>query len=380
MHRALGFGAGLLAMAVSACAFAPQMGRVAVDHNRMVARSTDELTLLNIVRASHRFPLHFTAISSVNGNVTAGTGGNLGLDLDPRVDPTSAGLGVNVETSPGFQASVLATEKFQRGIQTPLAPELLAYYLGEGWRDGLLLALAVERVEAANGTIITNDPEADGDFARLLCSHELVSVPSAASVPLARFEQLLDSALLASDTSTPAARRGEITALLGLLGNDRVRLTGDTLVLEGSSNVVALRARSSSRCPGVSADPRLAGQELRPHFRSTLGVIYFLGEYQRLRSGGGPAAYRVPHCADPCPVGAAELRPLIAIDRGGGEALVETRFEGQRFYIPASEAGVYSDQPDQARGMQVIAFVEQLVNLQKSADQLPTTLTVTGLN
>ena len=388
MIRARGLLAAGAALALSACAFGPQLHRVAVDHNQMVARSTDELTLLNIVRARYRFPLHFTAISEVNGNVTVGASSSLGVDLDPVVDPASASVGGNVSTSPNFRAAVLATEKFQRGIQAPLGPELIAYYLDEGWRDGLLMALAVERVEAfaapgdaAPAFTIVNEAEAESDFARLLCTHDLVSVPGAAARPLARLDDVLDVAELGGTGGTPESRRGQLLQLSEILAAERVRVSGERLVLGGAStNTVRLQPRERPRCAGATHDPRLAGMSLRPRLRSTMGVIFFLGEYQRIQAElGAEGAYQIPHCDFNCRAGRGEpeRRPLIDVREGDGGALVAARFEGQRYFVPQAEL---RETASNARTMQVLAFVEQLVNLQKSADQLPSSLSVTRIN
>jgi len=378
------------ALLLGGCAFGPQLGQVAVDHNRMVAQSTDELTLLNIVRASHRFPLHFTAITQVNGSVTLNAGAELGIGLDPVVDPQNAGLSSGIETNPSYQAAVLATEQFQRGIQAPLDPELVAYYLGEGWRDGLLMALTIEQVEVklpggAAPRIIVNRADAGSEFSQLLCTYELWAQPSPGPVQLARFSDLIDRQMLASPATTPAARRDEITALLALLGNAQVRLNGDELVLaHDMPNTAALRERPASRCANTARDPTLAGATLTPRFRSTLGIIYFLGEYQRKREVEGQnAVYTIPHCGEDCRAGRRqpEARPLIAIERGEGTALLATEFEDTRYYIPQAELdGYLSDTANLARSMQVLALVEQLVNLQKSADELPTTLSVSTVN
>ncbi|MEM8724458.1 MAG: hypothetical protein AAGE86_02950, partial [Pseudomonadota bacterium] len=143
--RLLGLALG--AGALTGCAFAPQLQRVAMDQNQMVAEVEDELTLLNIVRASHRFPLHFTAVSEVNGNVEVS--GSLGLDaaLKSGVDTFEPGTGLGAKTAPNFRATVLATEKFQRGIQQPITAQTVAYYLDAGWPDQLIMALFVERVD-----------------------------------------------------------------------------------------------------------------------------------------------------------------------------------------------------------------------------------------
>ncbi|MEP3050447.1 MAG: hypothetical protein ABJP48_03450 [Erythrobacter sp.] len=287
-------GIALIAGLVGGCAFTPQLSQVAVDHNRMVARSTNELALLNIVRASHRFPLHFTAISEITGNARVSLNAELALGLEPGPDPQSANVGGRVSTNPSFRATVLATEKFQRGIQSPISPGLVAYYLDDGWRDELIMALMVERVDVFDETgtalpaeAIINNGTGAGRFAQLLCTHHLISEPTSSSVPLANFNELIDLDA-ASNASEPAAkRRSEIGALVDLIAKDGLSLTGDTLVIDGSTNTVKVKPRSTSRCADVAIDSNLAGKRLQPRFRSTLGLVYFLGEYLRLRDRGG---------------------------------------------------------------------------------------------
>ncbi len=333
---------------LSGCAFTPQLSRVAVDHNRMVAQSANELTLLNIVRASRRYPLHFTKVTEVQGNarlaVNAGIEVTLALGADPVTPSTSAGLSSN----PNFRANVLATDEFQRGIQAPIPSELVAYYLDEGWRDEQLMTLMVKRVEAyanpqdtmpAFSTV--NDPQSDSDFARLLCTHGLTSVPTSSSVPLAQFSDLIDIAKL-SDKATPTAdRRDEITELLELISNNGVKLTGDALVIEGSANSVRISALDRTRCEGVRAAEKLADYTIRPRFRSTLGLIYFLGEYARLSNERGvDAVNQVPSCNENCSPERLRTRPVIDLRKGARDALISTEFRGTQYFIGADEEAI----------------------------------------
>lgn len=394
MGRVRGNAARLVTSAFAAallggCAFTPQLSRVAVDHNRMVAQSADELTLLNIVRASKRYPLHFTTVTEVQGNARLAVNAGVGVTLAPGGDPVEANAGTGISTNPNFRATVLATDEFQRGIQAPIPTELAAYYLDAGWRDEQLMALMVERVEAyadPNDTVpaftIVNDPYRSGEFARLLCTHGLVSEPTSSSVPLAQFGELFDKGKVTDPATAPSDRRAEIEQLLGLISTDGVRLTGDTLVIEGSTNSVRIAQRDRARCDGITADPKLAGHILRPRFRSTLGLIYFLGEYVRLSGElGAQAVYQVPSCYGDCSPSTLLSRPVIDLKQGSGGALIATDFRGKRFFIGADEEAI--DPPSgaaKARSLQVIALVQQLVNLQKSADTLPASLSITGVN
>lgn len=377
--------AGAGALALAGCAMAPQLERVAVDHNRMVAAVEDELTLLNIVRASRRFPLHFTAISEVNGNAEIAVDASVSTTLSPGADPVSPRLGGRVATKPSFRAGVLSNEAFQRGIQQPVAAELVAYYLDSGWRDELIMALFVERVDIVDPVrermrvaSIVNEPDAASPFAGIICHYRIVSEPTSASRPLARFGELVDSAALAEGNA--ASRREEVTALLKLLGDDGVTLADDTLFLRGSNHTVRFTPLPQQRCAESIDRPDIAaGYELVPRFRSTLGIIYALGEYIRVADELGPkAVYRLPDCGLLCRRGEAApgSRPLIDVRRGSGRSLLATELLGHRFYIPAEENLSGSG----ARSMQVVAAVQQLLNLHKSADALPASISLTGVN
>ncbi|MEL7190171.1 MAG: hypothetical protein AAGK17_11510 [Pseudomonadota bacterium] len=379
----------LATVMLSGCAFTPQLSQVAVDHNRMVAQSADELTLLNIVRASRRYPLHFTTVTEVQGNARLSVNAGVGATFAPGNDPVSSSVGAALSTNPNFRATVLATDEFQRGIQAPIPSELVAYYLDEGWRDEQLMALMVERVEAYKDPLdtvpafsIINDEQRNSDFARLLCTHGLVSEPTSSSVPLAQFSELFDTSKVAEKTTSAAERRTEISELLKLISSKGVRLTGDTLVIEGSANSVRIAQLEKARCKDATADPKLSNYTLRPRFRSTLGLIYFLGEYVRMSEEAGPTAvYQVPSCYDNCSPDRLITRPIIDLRKGGGSALLATEFRGTRYFIETGEEDMDPLSGEaRARSLQVVALVQQLVNLQKSADTLPASLSITGVN
>ncbi|WP_298468110.1 hypothetical protein [uncultured Erythrobacter sp.] len=383
-------GAALGAGALTGCAFAPQLQRVAMDQNQMVAEVEDELTLLNIVRASHRFPLHFTAVSEVNGNVEVS--GSLGLDatLKSGIDTFEPGTGLGAKTAPNFRATVLATEKFQRGIQQPITAQTVAYYLDAGWPDQLIMALFVERVDIYRpgelddaALSISNEPEKTAQFAGLLCNFGLAARPTVSSRPLAGFADLIDLAKLEDKGTGAVERRKEIAAFLNLIEQDGVSLSGDTLFLTGSSNSVVVEQLDEPRCDNAAAAPLTAQDAvIVPRFRSTQGVIYFLGEYVRTARRG--SQYLLPFSnsdCDPAAGSVRQFRPIMTVDQGKGSALIATRFADERYYIPAAEITSCEDGAVVgSRTMQVVAIVQQLLNLHKSSDLLPASISVTGIN
>ncbi len=378
------------ALLLNGCAFAPQLKRVAVDQNQMVAEIEDELTLLNIVRASHRFPLHFTAVSEVNGNATLN--GGVSLDATLESGPNSFGPGgqIGASTSPNFRALVLATEDFQRGIQQPITPETVAYYLDAGWPDHLIMALFVERLDVYDqGNLnepthsISNEPEQGAGFGALLCKFGLAAKAPVSSRPLAGFSELIDLDTLAKEGASAADRRNEISAFLKLVEQDGVTLSGDTLFLTGSSNSVVVKHLVESRCDSSGAGHlEVEGAVIIPRFRSTQGVIYFLGEYVRAQRGKG--AYLLPFANDECQTLDApvrQVRPILAVEQGSGPAHVATKFNGTRYFIPSvSVRNCENGALAESRSMQVVAIVQQLINLHKSSDTLPASISVTGVN
>ncbi|MEW4448894.1 hypothetical protein [Qipengyuania sp. JC766] len=392
--------AGLIASVLATgllggCAFSPQLRQVAVDHNRTVAAMEDELTLLNIVRASERFPLHFTGIQTINGNVSVSATSGLEAELTGGADLVVPGVGGSVATNPSFVGAVYATEDFQRGIQQTIAPTTIASYLDEGWPDELLMALFIERVDIYDGNVpagepIENEPMRGSGFEHFLCHYRLVSRPAISGASIPGMAELIDRGLLADEAQTGEAKRKEIAAYLDFVKRDDMRVDSrGALVLAGSANSVAIERRPVSRCgPDHAAkgrDSEIDGdRQLRfePQFRSVQGVIYFLGEYVRADlKGGDQRLFRLPFENDECSASAPvpQYRKLLSVERGAGADLVATRFRGERFFVPDRDlASCEAGATVEARSMQVIALVQQLLNLHKSADSLPTTLTISG--
>jgi hypothetical protein len=457
------------------CAFSPQLQRVAVDHDQMVADTEDELMLRNILRARYRYPLHFTTITTVNGDAQlslgAGVGGSFpgtsssrsfgadggrtGSSTSNAASSYSPSMSGAIQTRPSFQAAVLANEKFERGIQQPTKPELIAYYLDAGWRDELLIALFIERLDIIDVATkrrigsIHNDPDDVYGFQSVICNFALRTYKVDDRTKLASGSEIFDPRNLA--TLDALDRVEAVQRYVALLKDEKVSLDdGDIRFRSASVNTVGL-VRSRDRCARATAsaskrdwigrnpDARLAKGEIRNglplvdgrdlvdpgvfrfdgdrpavptkvqadylvaapgapagaapqwrevtlelHFRSAQAIIYFLGEYLRV----GPAAYQLPREFFQARCGAADDKPvrhmrwLLRVLEGGDKGAVDTRFLGRRWYVPAEAEGgadrcTIAD-GEESRSLQVITLVEQMLNLNKSADQLPTSLSITA--
>jgi hypothetical protein len=123
------FAAALL----GGCAFRPQLHAVAIDHNRLVADSANELTLLNILRARDRQPMHFTSTNVLRGNAQVSLSGSVGAFIDEDgLQTISPSLGVEALSNPSFDIVIYDKQDFQNGIMRPVEPRLYQYFLWNG--------------------------------------------------------------------------------------------------------------------------------------------------------------------------------------------------------------------------------------------------------
>lgn len=152
--------------AMAGCASRPQVTGMAVEYNEFVADATNRQTVINILRARSREPLHFTSLSKVLG--TARVEGNASLDLALNGDggeqlPQAGGfatsrrplgatnwtprVGVRINSGTDFEIGINATDDFWKGITTPVAPATIVHLLRQGWERDLVSYLFIQRIE-----------------------------------------------------------------------------------------------------------------------------------------------------------------------------------------------------------------------------------------
>lgn len=95
-------------------------------------------------------------------------------------------------------------------------------------------------------------------------------------------------------------------------------------------------------------------------------MIYFLGQYSRCYLADPKRPGHDTHCYRRVPEGSPETQPLFEILPGrGARAAVSGSIDGESYHIPAG-----------SRSVALIAMVETLINLQKSAKDQPVSSTV----
>ncbi len=452
----------LASLSLTACAFPGRIHDIAVDYNEAVAQSANEITFLNIVRASERQPMHFTSISSLTGSMSVKGTGKFGATLNGSAltenfddvgalttsgvakakEVYSPTIDASVTSSPSFNVAVHDTQTFYNGIITSVTPGMIAHFLHQGWRDDLLSYVYIERVnfyarddlydedtgevsfkKGALVTSIGNDPDNAASAARFA---EFVSCFPIAPAKTKKTETKLFSlsdftAVALKDVYELSGSKFDVTPvrsdsdLRNLRKNARyiLRRSGgaDTLTVKyvcdvdkKQETIEALAPVTQNLIGGVKnlngAETVISLSELFPFeiaqsaqidfngdvdqdvvsaitvgpyqvdivLRSIQGVFYYLGEYMRARahcpyalSNGQPLL--IVHKED-------ALSPCVSKDTEQPRTILSARLDGARYWVPISTDA----QPH--RSMQIISLAQQLLNLQKTAEERPTTQTV----
>lgn len=429
-------GVAVSALALAGCAFGPQMQRVAIDQNAMIADTANELMVVNILRARNREPLHFTSIAKATGSATlsgtmsgdvgiqgatavettGSTGGLTSIATTPGVEVFTPALQASIVTGSNLDIAVFDTQEFYQGITTSLTSAQVAHYLHQGWPPELLMYLMIESVEfvpAAGGSPMIdiawkNDPDDHGAMKRF--ADFVAQYP----IDLGVREEEIDYVAPVSDFS--GSKLADFLQLDGKrftiadrkIGENKterwlVRMSGggDDVVVsslhKAADGVAGCPAAPDAKPPAKGADTSALPEAVPPAdtapnyklfstemksgpsdhaifaqgvktegadcvdgtfqitLRSAEGIIYYLGE--TLREGN-----YMPEIDD---------IPLLSIERRRpADIFVQARFRGENWYVPLDPKIAKS------RTSQIVALVQQLINLQKLSKDKPTTQSI----
>jgi hypothetical protein len=164
------------------CAIVDNYSWRAVDYNKEAEQAQEEVLLLNIIRASMRRPMQFTALQSVTGSASVAGSVNAGaagtrqtpyvslFPLSPtaiapctvpgpqclaqstnnaisRLASQNLTGNASLSGSATFTVPVLDTQEFYQGILTPIPLQAFDYYLQQGFPPQLLFDLFVLKIE-----------------------------------------------------------------------------------------------------------------------------------------------------------------------------------------------------------------------------------------
>jgi hypothetical protein len=133
--RVLALSAALVGL--GACEFSPDIPTRAIDYNRSVARTTNEILLLNIMRASDREPRYFTRLGT--NSAQSGLTGGFSVSLPfPNVTKGNAGASGSGTFANTFTLENLDDKKYQDGAMQPIAASTIHDLWSQGIQTDML--------------------------------------------------------------------------------------------------------------------------------------------------------------------------------------------------------------------------------------------------
>ena len=400
---------------LSGCALVDEIGDRAVTYNRQSLEAQNAGLFLNIVRASFRQPMQFTAITSVAG--TSGASSTFSLSLPFGADAKraySASPGVGISAGETFTVNILDTQEFINGILAPIPIKTIDYYLQQQFPKAILLYLLIEKINIIDdkGNLIeTVDNYPAGDnFPRFKNLIKELRDEGLTTESIISYEDI-GPPLAAVDLKNPESMLKIDAAgfVLKPLDNNRFQLRKKIESIRFCFLTLQSNTPAGSKCgaqakdrgekisvlpPNISNEPRAYGITAGPFIngvakpttagapargqppsgtrsyiiypRSTEGVIYYLGELMRLQIGEKPQ----PPITVPIGPDNNEENLFVARRGAGTNPFVRVIYRSETYEIPA----------DEIRSTQIIALVSQLISLNKSSKDQPRTnvLTIVG--
>lgn len=162
---------GVAIVGTGGCASTIALDRAVVAYDTTTAESVSKQLLLNIARARHNQPMHFTAISNIAATykftVNAGVGGALTGESGGLLVPI---VGASAEENPTVSISPMQGEEFTQRLLTPFPEQKLTLLLRQGYDVDALLRLMVAEVRleedgTGNVTVHHNRPADQAGYA-----------------------------------------------------------------------------------------------------------------------------------------------------------------------------------------------------------------------
>ena len=137
---------GVAILGTSGCASTVALDRAVLAYDTTTTESVSKQLLLNIARARHNEPMHFTAISSIAATykfaVNAAVGGALTGDRGNLLVPL---IGSSAEENPTISISPMQGDEFTQRLLTPFQEQKLTLLLRQRYDvDALLRLMAAE--------------------------------------------------------------------------------------------------------------------------------------------------------------------------------------------------------------------------------------------
>jgi hypothetical protein len=321
-------------------------------YNEAIAGSNNEAILLNAVRASQRAPMSFVALGQVLSLPTfSGTApATFNFDTLIRGGLTTYSLAPTANVGGGFQSFTmdnLNMNKFMERMRQPIERKLIDYFVDLGWPEELT---------------------------------ELLFIASVKIKPEVR--DWIERTAIAKCAAPPDERTKQICAAIDQLITER-QLAGcyerddRALIFNSARNICSMAKFQTflrmSRLLRIRALKRQYFDYV-PH--TALGMLYYLGELVAAQNYS-ERPY-LPRVLIGTSTAGDIVVPLFVVRRGlpaPGESAVRVNYNGEIFYIPQPNLGAV----DEARSLQVLDFVSQVISAQTIDKDIPKISTISTI-
>jgi hypothetical protein len=156
---------------LAGCSLAPAMNHDVSDYFFTNDLASNRIILLNILRARDGAPLHFSELSQIRGQLSAGVTASTTFPFGPYSHATMvprdlATLAGTVSSSPSFDIASLDTKDFTTGVMSPITPQTAEFFLNEGIDYRMVVLLLVSGIRPAGGSeMLLNAPNSS----RVVC-------------------------------------------------------------------------------------------------------------------------------------------------------------------------------------------------------------------
>jgi hypothetical protein len=365
---------------LAGCSLGPVIAESTLDYNTTVETVTNGVLVTNILRARDGAPLYFSDLSQIRGAVQLSLQAQTTVPYGPMF-PASAGAAAQagplaVSSQPGFDVAPLNTKKFAEGMLEGIDVKVFAYFIQRHVDANVLLNLLVSRVERyrksnnALAATCTAEIQANGTS----CVAELVAswtgtrgfAPKMGELPekddvgppipaelFVKQNNVVASLVQSDAANIDVKKSGEVYQLskssvkyvLCVAAAPHHGYIAVGLASPGATKdpVKAPVPKSNGNCGGPSPDP----YRYVIYIRSVEAVFYYLGGL--LNTAQPPIAFHI-------------------YDHPIDEARFHTDYRGRSYFVREAATG-YST-------MTILAILNDLLNLNRDADEIPSTKTV----
>lgn len=394
-----------IASLLPGCSLSPIISSDSTDYNHTIEQVSNSSLVINILRGRDQAPLYFPDLSQVRGSLEASASLEASLPWGPRFGADTRrsfqGGPVSISTNPSFDIAPNNTKQFYQGLLNPISQNLFFYFLDRYRGIGTsryVFYLLVDSIDVIrNGRPTKTITWREDDFNNRLDRwfRDRTGDVGPRIVPLRTNPKALGPPVKADADSILKAEAAGLD--VRAVGSDRIQIQRKTsnlvLCMPEDGGYVPVRVVANSTVGGQSGelsydeeDRRLRneacsrniglgtsaadGVEYAIRLRSVEQVFYFLGNLVN------PASrYRLRQ--DP-PYRDCPLIPFYILEQQEEHTRLSVVYQGRTYYISNIQRIDNCGRRDNT--LTVLSIVNDLLNLNRDANDLPTTRAVQVVN